>query len=340
MPKICYEDCNFRADSLTLIAQANKIIASYQADGYDLTLRQLYYQLVASDVIPNTVSSYNRLGAMISKARRAGLIDWSAIVDRVRNLEVRSHWRDVVHAATSIGEQFHIDMWKGQENYVEVWFEKDALSGIFERAANPLDMPFFACRGYTSDSEMWGAAQRFRRYRSRECYVLHFGDHDPSGIDMTRDITDRLGLFGAAHVDVKRIALNMPQIRQYDPPPNPAKELDPRFSFYQAEYGDESWELDALNPRVLGALVRRETMKLVDVDTWNERLAERRRGRALMLLVAKHWNTITGNVEERYADELQEKLEELEAEDDDAGELLDASADLDDEDNNDDDDAE
>jgi hypothetical protein len=258
----------------------------------------------------------------------------------VRNLEVRSHWRDVVHAATSIGEQFHIDMWKGQENYVEVWFEKDALSGIFERAANPLDMPFFACRGYTSDSEMWGAAQRFRRYRSRECYVLHFGDHDPSGIDMTRDITDRLGLFGAAHVDVKRIALNMPQIRQYDPPPNPAKELDPRFSFYQAEYGDESWELDALNPRVLGALVRRETMKLVDVDTWNERLAERRRGRALMLLVAKHWNTITGNVEERYADELQEKLEELEAEDDDAGELLDASADLDDEDNNDDDDAE
>ena len=324
MPKICYEPGNFRADSLKLIEQANKIIASYQADGYDLTLRQLYYQLVATDVIPNTVQSYNRLGSMISKARRAGLIDWDAIVDRVRNLETRSHWRDVPHAATSIGEQFHIDMWQGQDHYVEVWFEKDALSGIFERAANPLDMPYFACRGYTSDSEMWGAAQRFRRRRNKECHILHFGDHDPSGIDMTRDIEERLTLFEAGHVDVKRIALNMPQIEQYEPPPNPAKELDPRFSFYQEQYGDESWELDALNPRVLGALVRRETMRFVDVDTWNDRLELRRKGRAQMLLVAKHWRAMTSSIEEDYPDELEEKLDELRDEDESAGELLDA----------------
>ena len=340
MPKIAYEHCNFKPDSLKLIAQANRIIAAYQADGYDLTLRQLYYQLVASDVIPNTVQSYNRLGSMISKARRAGLIDWAAIVDRVRNLQTRSHWRDVTHAATSIGEQFHIDMWQGQANYVEVWFEKDALSGIFERAANPLDMPFFACRGYTSDSEMWAAAQRFRaRMRSKDCTILHFGDHDPSGIDMTRDIEERLSLFGANQVNVKRIALNMPQIEQYNPPPNPAKELDPRFQFYQEQYGDESWELDALNPRILGALVRRETLQLVDVDAWNDRLELRRQGRALMLLVAKHWAETTADIEEKYANELEEQLDELRADDESEGELLDDDESFDDLDAEGDDDA-
>lgn len=271
MPKVRYEDLNMGPAVLEVIGQANTIIEAYAAQGYDLTLRQLYYQFVSRDLIPNQQKQYKRLGDIVSKGRRAGLIDWTAIVDRTRNLQSVSTWSSPASIVEAVAQQFKYDLWEDQPNYVEVWFEKDALMGVFERAANPLRIPFFSCRGYTSDSEVWGAAQRLRRIErsGREVVVLHFGDHDPSGLDMTRDIRDRLHLFGARRVDVRRLALNMDQVRQYDPPPNPAKETDSRFAKYLDEYGDESWELDALEPTVLANLVRAEVATLVERELWD-----------------------------------------------------------------------
>lgn len=97
---------------------------------------------------------------------------------------------------------------------------------------------------------MWSAAQRFisQDYRDNRV-IIHLGDHDPSGIDMTRDIQERLQMFGA-DVYVKRVALTMNQIGTYNPPPNPAKITDSRASKYIDEYSNESWELDALEIRL------------------------------------------------------------------------------------------
>ncbi len=294
MPKIKYESLNLAPKTLKVIEQANAIIDVYRAQGYDLTLRQLYYQFVSRDLLANTAKNYNRLGDIISKGRRAGLVDWSAIVDRTRELSELSSWdspRDILDA---VAQQFRLDLWEGQENYVEVWFEKDALMGVFERAANPLRVPFFSCRGYTSDSSVWAAAQRLaRRTRgAQRVTILHFGDHDPSGLDMTRDIGERLRLFGASRVTVNRLALNMDQVEQYDPPPNPAKESDSRFAEYQAEYGDESWELDALEPTVLAKLVRDEVRGLVDVEEWNAQREKEAICRAELRLASENWTAV------------------------------------------------
>jgi hypothetical protein len=277
VPKIAYEHLNLSDKTLKTIALANDIIHTYAAQGYDLTLRQLYYQFVSRDLLPNKQTEYKRLGDIVSKGRRAGLIDWNAIVDRTRNLRSLGAWdspSDIIAASAS---QFRYDWWAKQPVYVECWFEKDALMGVFERAANKYRVPFFSCRGYTSDSEVWSAAQRMasKARGGKSTVVLHFGDHDPSGIDMTRDIRDRLRLFGAGRVDVRRLALNQDQIDLYNPPPNPAKESDSRFVEYQALHGDESWELDALEPTVLGALVRDEVATLVEQSIWDaERLRE------------------------------------------------------------------
>ena len=152
-----------------------------------------------------------------------------------------------------------------QPNYVEVWVEKDALVDIVGQACRPIDTPYFSCRGYTSQSEMWSAAQRFiRQNRIREnCFIIHLGDHDPSGIDMTRDIQERLEMFGA-NVEVKRVALTMDQVETYNPPPNPAKITDSRASKYIHLFGDESWELDALEPQMLNNLITNEVTALRD----------------------------------------------------------------------------
>lgn len=266
MPKRKYVDIRFHDKSLKLINLVNSVIDEYHAQGFELTLRQVYYQLVARGFIPNNERSYKNIGNLINDGRLAGLIDWFAIVDRTRNLRGNNHWETPESVIESAKYSYMLDRWKDQPNYVEVWVEKDALVGIVGQICKTLDVPHFSCRGYTSQSEMWTAAQRFiRQGRKESRTIIHLGDHDPSGIDMTRDIQDRLDLFGS-DVYVKRVALTMEQIQAFNPPPNPTKLTDARASGYIAEYGHECWELDALEPKVITELIRNEVTALADPD--------------------------------------------------------------------------
>ncbi len=279
MPLIQYKEINFQRKSLALIEWANEIVNTYSQQGFNLTLRQLYYQLVSRDIIPNNEKSYDNIGTLVNNGRLAGLIDWHAIEDRTRNLRSLSHWDSPSEILRSAAHSFRLDKWIGQPNYVEVWVEKDALVEIVGRAANGLDVPFFSCRGYVSQSEMWSAAQRLisRSHDHKKLIILHLGDHDPSGIDMTRDIRERLDMFTQNDLDIdceginiKRIALNMNQVREYNPPPNPAKLTDSRCAEYIEKYGDSSWELDALEPQVLMELIQEQIKRLMKIDKYNQ----------------------------------------------------------------------
>jgi hypothetical protein len=294
MPKIKYQEFNFRPATLALIKTANQIIAEYQAQGFDLTLRQIYYQFVSRDIIPNTMQSYKNLGSVINDGRLAGMIDWNAIVDRTRELRTLSHWSDPSDIIEACGQQFNIDRWATQKYRPEVWIEKDALAGVFERVCRELDVPLFSCRGYTSQSEMWVGAQRLLRYRKsqQKPVIFHFGDHDPSGKDMSRDITDRLQLFTGKTLHFERLALNMDQVEQYGPPPNPAKITDSRANAYIAEFGNESWELDALEPSVLEALVRKAISGVIDQPAMDEAVREQDHHRETLALVAERFEEV------------------------------------------------
>jgi len=158
--KIKYKDFRLSTGSLSLVEQCNEIIEDYTSQGFMLTLRQLYYQLVSRDIIPNTERSYKRVGSIINDARLAGLIDWNAIEDRTRNVRSLSHWDSPADIVETVAKQFRVDMWVGQTYRPEVWIEKDALVGVIEGICHQYDVPYFSCRGYTSQSEMWGASQR------------------------------------------------------------------------------------------------------------------------------------------------------------------------------------
>jgi len=168
MPRIAYIEKRFSRKNYQLIDTVNGIIDEYLDAGFDLTLRQLYYQLVARDIIPNSQKEYKRLGDVVSEARLAGHIDWNAIVDRTRNLRGGSHWNEPQSIILSATRSYAIDKWAAQPNRVEVWVEKDALIGVIEHACQPLDVNCFSCRGYTSQSEMWVAAERHIGYESQE----------------------------------------------------------------------------------------------------------------------------------------------------------------------------
>ena len=287
MPRIAYQEINIQRRGLALIDQINAIIAEYEAAGYSLTLRQVYYQLVSKDLIENTEKSYKNIGNLVNNGRLAGMIDWQAIEDRTRTLRALPHWYKPAEIVEAAANQYRRDLWEGQPRYCETWVEKDALIGIVEQAAHRLACPCFSCRGYTSQSEMWAAAMRFidKADEGRECVLIYLGDHDPSGIDMTRDIRERLALFGAT-VKVHRFALNMPQIEEYSPPPNPAKETDTRAAGYIAEYGNSSWELDALRPEILDGLITEAIKSNLDQKKYKQAIkrqeAERKTITALL----------------------------------------------------------
>jgi hypothetical protein len=300
MPKTVYVSKRFSASNEALIATAERICDEYARQGYDLTLRQLYYQFVSRDIIPNTLQSYKHLGSVVNDARLAGLIDWHHLVDRGRNLAGRQHWTDPAQIVRAIGVSYLTDRWADQETRLEVWVEKDALSGVIAGPCRRADVDYFACKGYVSQSEMWSAAQRLLRYEDagQETVIVHMGDHDPSGIDMTRDIGSRLEMFGA-RTEVIRVALNMDQVDQYGPPPNPAKITDSRAGAYIDRFGRESWELDALDPAVLGAIVDDYVSRYRDMELWDAATERMEAERTHLSAVSDHWPQV-----ERYLDTL------------------------------------
>ena len=334
MPRRTYVPKAFKPAQLDVIQKVNQIISSYSAQGYSLTLRQVYYQFVARDWLQNTFRNYKNLGNLITDARRAGEIDWNAITDRTRNVK-GGYWGMDDPAQVIEPFAFGVSMWEGQSNRVEVWVEKDALVDVIGRAAGAFRVPYFSCRGYTSDSEVWGAAQRLGGYLDDtydaagpdgQVIILHLGDHDPSGIDMTRDITDRLELFIAGdrgytalnRLEVRRIALNMDQVEQYDPPPNPAKITDSRAKGYMEIHGDESWELDALEPSILDGLIRSHIEPLIDPDPWEAQQEKQRRGRATLKAVKDNYSKVIEYLDgEGLMPDYDDTDDELEDDDDD-----------------------
>jgi hypothetical protein len=316
MPKLWYEKWSPGAAAQDMVARVNLVLDEYAAQGFDLTLRQVYYQCVARGWIPNKQSEYNKLGTLVSRARMAGLIDWSRIVDRTRNLRSLGHYDDPAHVIREARRFFNLDLWADQDFHLEVWIEKDALVGVIQGVSNEQDVSYFSCRGYTSQSEMWGAAQRLlaKIEEGKRVRILHLGDHDPSGIDMTRDIRDRLWRFlvidyyrnhrdegvsitdATEHItemfDVDRLALTMAQVEQYDPPPNPAKTTDSRFEGYMTEYGHESWELDALEPTVMADLIRTAVDGYRDAEKFDAAVAREDEMRKLIGKVSDRWGEV------------------------------------------------
>jgi hypothetical protein len=266
-----YQRFNFADSTLTLIDTMNKIIVDYMEKGFVLTVRQLYYQLVARDVIENTQKSYKRVTSIANDARLAGLMDWDAIEDRTRSFVRRQRWENGKQILDAAARSYHIDMWRRQPRRVFVIIEKEALVGVLTPTCNKLDVPILAARGYPSCTVLRDFANEdmIPSIDDQDVTVLHLGDHDPSGIDMTRDLTERISLFCRQPIELVRLALTMEQVEERKPPPNPAKTTDSRFQQYMELYGNESWELDALPPEYLVDLVENEILERIDTDQWD-----------------------------------------------------------------------
>lgn len=310
-----FEEIAFRKKTRVVIDQANVILGEMAAGGYTLTVRQLYYQFVARDLLANTQANYKRLAGIVDDARKAGLIDWDAIEDRTRYLRSITAYAGPENFLTRQVRNYYAEnLWASQDTYCEVWVEKDALLGVVERPALEWRVPYFACRGYASSSELYEAGKRLARHKAagKRVVIFHLGDHDPSGLNMTDVNRDSLRQFGRTNgVEVRRLALNMDQVEEHEPPPNPAKDTDARFAGYaemMEAHGYEdpddvpSWELDALEPAVIDQLIRDAIEEVVDQEAFQAARDEEAANQEKLMEAARHWDEVHSYLTHRHHD--------------------------------------
>ena len=262
-----------------LVAAALEVFNQYDTA---ITLRQLYYRLVARLLIPNTINSYKRLSRIMVKAREQEDVPVNCLEDRSRRIlgrgdvgydSAEDYLKQKLSSLQDSWKGFTMPMWEEQPVYVLISLEKDALSRLVSRVANQYSVRTFPTRGYPSFSYVQIMANYMQtRLAGKPTVLLYFGDFDPSGVDIERDLEDRLSRYGAKDFKVKRIALTAEQIRHYDLPPMPVKRSDARAESFMATHGDRSVELDALDPNLLQDVVKNSILENIDVRKWNARV--------------------------------------------------------------------
>lgn len=305
-------DLKMSRKTLAIIDQVNEILLRYARQGYRLTGRQIYYRFIALDLFPddwidtewniknkldpntkNTIKNYKRLLDIINNGRLSGRVDWDRILDNTREVTRWQHWSSPSEALRSTAKYYEIDKWKGQQHYVLAMVEKDAAETYIRPVCSREDIEFFSSRGYSSSTALYDLGKYLRGIRDRdgrEVHVLYIGDHDPSGMDMPRYVKERLELFSEGEIDVVRLALNMDQVVQYQPPPNPAKKTDSRAAGYIAEHGDDSYELDALEPAVLSQILTDAIRSYRNEDLYREREGQEAQEREAIQEYADQWD--------------------------------------------------
>lgn len=316
-----YREIKFNEEKASILAKCNRYIDDTMRAGYKVTLRQIYYHCISKDHLPaswidedynrkhglsantkNTIKNYKRLGELLNDGKYAGLVDWAAVEDRTRNIESVSHWRTPADIIQSCADCFRIDKWLRQPRRPEVWVEKDALVGVLEKVCRELDVPWYSCRGYASSPELYEAGKRMARYQNagQEPVIIYLGDHDPSGIDMTRDIEERVNVLGRTTVEVVRIALTRAQVDEVDAPPNPAKLTDSRITKYVQDHGEDSWELDALPIEYLDRIIRETVVSYRDEELWEAAVEEEEKHRRHLDITTENWEEVAHFIEREF----------------------------------------
>lgn len=294
----------WRDDKTVVVKKIIEIVTRYSSMEYKLTLRQLHYQFVGH--VANYVNhdtAYKKLGKILDDCRYGGVIDWDAIEDRGRIPHLPYHTESVATGLEELSEYYRIDRQLGQDNHVELWTEKDALSGILKRSTNKYHIQLVVNKGYTSSSATYKSYERFaeRINNGQSIVILYFGDHDPSGLDMVRDIKERIEFMlrlgnklddredWKRYFQVVPIGLTKQQIKQYKLPPNPTKMTDSRTPAYIAEHGTKCWEVDALDPNVLTQVVETNVQEYIDISTFNKQVRQERKDIKLLKSIAKKY---------------------------------------------------
>jgi hypothetical protein len=249
-----------------------------RGQGITPTLRGMHYRLSSLNMgYGNTKNEYKELSRQTARAREDGRLFINCFVDKGRDVVENGYMsntdlekpEDIINE--KLGELQDLDeyyttlqlpRWYNQEDYIEIWLEKAAQEDTFVHALRDREVRIVPNKGYSSLTFIWKNCKRLMQVAKDEpdkkIHIRYFGDFDPSGKDMDRDIVQRIEMLTkwteGEEFDFERIAVNREHVNQYGLPPMPEDEEtiekynnDPRKASFEAENGGDSYavELDA-----------------------------------------------------------------------------------------------
>jgi hypothetical protein len=222
------------------------------AEMQPMTVRQVFYQATVLGLVEKTEDGYKRVQNDLTIMRRAGQLPYDWLADNTRWQRKPRTYNSVEDALRETAALYRKALWNDVGAYVEIWLEKDALSGVIYPVTAMYDVTLMVSRGYASLSFLYSAAEYIKTL-SVPAYIYHFGDFDPSGVNAAEKIEETLREMAPdADIIFVRLAVTEALIRQLDLPTRPTKKTDSRA----AKFGDISVELDAIDPVTLRAFVR------------------------------------------------------------------------------------
>lgn len=241
-------------------------------DDRPMTVRQMFYRLVSDGVIEKSENEYkNTVCRLLTEMRLAREIPFDWIADHTRWQRKSPSYSSIQAALRNTRDTYRRAVWNNQPYRVEVWLEKDALASVLVEETDPWDVPLMVTRGYPSVSYLHGAAVQMASW-GKPALVYYFGDHDPSGVDISRNVEARLREFAPdTPIYFERVAVNPEQIESMGLITRPTKTSDSRSK----NFAGESVEVDAIPARQLRAMARECILNCIDEDALTElRVAE------------------------------------------------------------------
>ena len=249
----------------TLLEASLKIL---DAEDYRISVRHLYYRLFSLGMIENNKKSYNNLCHHLKVWRRKGKIDYNVFSDNTRWKLGPEVFDGIDDAFNDCIETYKRDMWSNQDDYIEIWTEKDTISGVLNRAASPLGINTFICKGNASYTALYDAAQLFNKKidEGKNVFIYYLGDFDPCGCNMDKRIQTDLREEYNCEINFKRLAITEEQIDEYG--------LEKQELIKKVDYS-KKWtggvvELDALSSDILGTLVNDAIIPHIDQEEWDK----------------------------------------------------------------------
>ncbi|HEY4707048.1 MAG TPA: hypothetical protein VII64_06265 [Thermodesulfobacteriota bacterium] len=259
--------------TIALIVNAHELLEAE----HPMTLRQLFYRLVSIRGLQNSRADYQKLSRVMTQAREAGDINHEWLVDRSKPEIVPSVWRDPAGYLEAVARSYRRDYWQDQPYYAELWLEKDSLTGSVEGLVGELGITLRAHRGYSSTTKKLEIARLFDS-KKKPIRIFYIGDHDPSGLDIERDLLDKISKYQRTdnYATIERLGILREDIALFNLPPLQIKDSDSRAPKFRLQHGAEVVEADALPPVELRARIREKVEALIDFTSWNHKLIAER----------------------------------------------------------------
>ena len=306
--------------------EAVKRVIESQRRFWPLSDRRIHYALLndpplihaskPKSTYDNTKRSYKALVDSVTRARLEGLIPMQAIADETRPVTIWDVHGDpqgfVRREMDGFLKGYWRDLMQSQPDHVEIVGEKNTIAPTIKPVAERYCIPMTIGRGFCSLRPRFDMAQRFRKSGKQRFVLLILSDFDPDGEEIAHSLARSLrDDFDVDEVKPVKVALTADQVEDYDLPPiMQAKVTSSNYARFANEHGEDVFELEALAPEDLQAILQETIDSVIDIEAFNHEIDQEKQDAAFLERTRRTVSSVLGDVD--LGDHLPDDVDEEE----------------------------